>query len=142
MGSYEAEGLRQQPLQERGAEKAGCLGTTQQAQSNHTQLRTEHQPAQSHLPGDMITVSAIAIYVVVELIESFQGVQACDVTEIPHLLRLDLDLDVAERISQTLDAELRTISWEEIVRIIRLIARLEDFNADFEDFQFEFENSQ
>ena len=63
-------------------------------------------------------------------------------TEIPHLLRLDLDLDVAERISQTLDAELRTISWEEIVRIIRLIARLEDFNADFEDFQFEFEDSQ
>ena len=107
-----------------------------------TQSRTQYQPAQSHLPGDMITVSAIAIYVVVELIESFQGVQACDVTEIPHLLRLDLDLDVAERISQTLDAELRTISWEEIVRIIRLIARLEDFNADFEDFQFEFEDSQ
>ena len=90
----------------------------------------------------MITISAIAIYVVVELIESFQGVQACDVTEIPHLLRLDLDLDVAERISQTLDAELRSISWEEIVRIICLIARLEDFNADFENFQFEFEDSQ
>ena len=90
----------------------------------------------------MISVGAIAIYVVVELIESFQGVRACDVSEIPHLLRLDLDLDVAERISQTLDAELRTISWEEIVRIIRLIARLEDFNADFEDFQFEFEDSQ
>ena len=90
----------------------------------------------------MITVSAIAIYVVVELIESFQGVQACDVTEIPHLLRLDLDLDIAEHVSQTLDSELGAISWEEIVTIIGLIARLEDFHADFEDFHTEFENSQ
>ena len=90
----------------------------------------------------MISVGAIAIYVVLELVESFQGVRACDVSEIPHLLRLDLDLGVAERISQTLDEELRTISWDEIVRIISLIARLEDFHADFEEFHTEFENSQ
>ena len=90
----------------------------------------------------MISVCAIAIYVVIELVESFQGVQACDVSEIPHLLRLDLDLDVAERLSQTLDEELRTISWDEIVRIISLIARLEDFHADFEEFHTEFEISQ
>ena len=68
--------------------------------------------------------------------------RACDVSEIPHLLRLDLDLDIAERVSQTLDSELGTISWEEIVTIIGLIARLEDFHADFEDFHTEFENSQ
>ena len=48
-------------------------------------------------------------------------------SEIPHLLRLDLDLDIAEIASQTLDSELGTISWEDIVTIIGLIARLEDF---------------
>ena len=90
----------------------------------------------------MISLAAIAIYVVLELVEKFEGVRACDASEIPHLLRLDLDLDVAERISQTLDEELRTISWDEIVRIISLIARLEDFHADFEEFHTEFENSQ
>ena len=90
----------------------------------------------------MISVGAIAIYVVLELVESFEGVRACDVSEIPHLLRLDLDLDIAEHVSQTLDSELGAISWEEIVTIIGLIARLEDFHADFEDFHTEFENSQ
>ena len=90
----------------------------------------------------MISVAAIAIYVVLELVENFEGVRACDVSEIPHLLRLDLDLDIAERVSQTLDSELGTISWEDIVTIIGLIARLEDFHADFEDFHTEFGDSQ
>ena len=90
----------------------------------------------------MISVAAIAIYVVLELVESFEGVRACDASEIPHLLRLDLDLDIAERVSQTLDTELGTISWEEIVTINGLIARLEDFHTDFEDFHTEFEASQ
>jgi len=90
----------------------------------------------------MISVAAIAIYVVLELVESFGSVRACDVSEIPNLLRLDLDLDIAERVSQTLDSELGTISWEEIVTIIGLIARLEDFHTAFEDFHTEFENSQ
>ena len=75
----------------------------------------------------MISVAAIAIYVVLELVENFEGVRACDVSEIPHLLRLDLDLDIAEIASQTLDSELGTISWEDIITIIGLIARLEDF---------------
>ena len=90
----------------------------------------------------MISVAAIAIYVVLELVENFEGVRACDVSEIPHLLRLDLDLDIAERVSQTLDSELGTISWEDIVTIIGLIARLKDFHAGFEDFHTEFEDSQ
>ena len=96
----------------------------------------------SRTSPDMISVAAIAIYVVLELVESFEGVRACDASEIPHLLRLDLDLDIAERVSQTLDTELGTISWEEIVTIIGLIARLEDFHTDFEDFHTEFEASQ
>ena len=75
----------------------------------------------------MISLAAIAIYVVLELVENFEGVRACDASEIPHLLRLDLDLDIAEIASQTLDSELGTISWEDIVTIIGLIARLEDF---------------
>ena len=75
----------------------------------------------------MISVAAIAIYVVLELVENFEGVRACDMSEIPHLLRLDLDLDIAEIASQTLDLELGTISWEDIITIIGLIARLEDF---------------
>ena len=75
----------------------------------------------------MISVAAIAIYVVLELVENFEGVRACDVSEIPHLLRLDLDLDIAEIASQTFDSELGTISWEDIITIIGLIARLEDF---------------
>ena len=75
----------------------------------------------------MISVAAIAIYVVLELVENFEGVRPCDASEISHLLRLDLNLDIAERASQTLDSELGTISWEDIVTIIGLIARLEDF---------------
>ena len=39
----------------------------------------------------MISVAAIAIYVVLELVEKFEGVRACDASEIGHLLALDLD---------------------------------------------------
>ena len=74
----------------------------------------------------MISLAAIAIYVVLELVENFEGVRACDASEIPHLLRLDLDLDIAEIAGQTLDSELGVISWEDIVTIIGLVARLED----------------
>ena len=90
----------------------------------------------------MISVAAIAIYVVLELVENFEGVRACDVSEIPHLLRLDLDLDIAEIASQTLDSELGTISWEDIITIIGLIARLEDFHTGFEDFHTGLEDSK
>ena len=74
----------------------------------------------------MISVAAIAIYVVLELVEKFEGVRACDASEIGHLLALDLDLDIAEIAGLTLDSELESISWEDIVTIIGLVSRLED----------------
>ena len=122
--------------------KLGCLGITKQAQSESYTVPNRASASTVAPPPDMVSVAAIAIYVVLELVESFGSVRACDVSEIPSLLRLDLDLDIAERVSQTLDSELGTISWEEIVTIIGLIARLEDFHTAFEDFHTEFENSQ
>ena len=74
----------------------------------------------------MISLAAIAIYVVLELVETFEGVRACDASEVGQFLQLDLDLDIAEIAGLTLDSELESISWEDIVTIIGLVSRLED----------------
>ena len=74
----------------------------------------------------MISLAALAIYVVLELVDKFEGVRECDASEIGHFLELDLDLDIAEIAGLTLDSELESISWEDIVTIIGLVSRLED----------------
>ena len=74
----------------------------------------------------MISVAAFTIYVVLELIENFDGVRECEASEIGNFLELDVDLDIAEIASLTLDSELGSISWEGIVTIVGLINRLED----------------
>ena len=63
---------------------------------------------------------------VLELIENFDGVRECEASEIGNFLELDVDLDIAEIASLTLDSELGSISWEDIVTIVGLINRLED----------------
>ena len=74
----------------------------------------------------MISVAAFTIYVVLELIENFDGVRECEASEIGNFLELDVDLDIAEIAGLTLDSELGLISWEDIVTIVGLISRLED----------------
>ena len=74
----------------------------------------------------MISVAAFTIYVVLELIENFDGVRECEASEIGNFLELDVNLDIAEIASLTLDSELGSISWEDIVTIVGLINRLED----------------
>ena len=95
------------------------------AVSKHSVTDRESATTASPSP-DMISVAALTIYVVLELVDKFEGVRACDASEIGHFLELDLDLDIAEIAGLTLDSELESISWEDIVTIIGLVSRLED----------------
>ena len=74
----------------------------------------------------MISLAALTICLVLELVDKFEGVRECDASEIGNFLELDVDLDIAEIAGLTLDSELGSISWEDIVTIVGLVSRLED----------------
>ena len=95
------------------------------AVSKHSVTDRESATTASPSP-DMISVAAFTIYVVLELIENFEGVRECEASEIGNFLELDVDLDIAEIAGLTLDSELGSISWEDIVTIVGVINRLED----------------
>ena len=74
----------------------------------------------------MLSLVALTICLVLELVDKFEGVRECDESEIGNYLEIDLDLEIAEVAGLQLDPELEGLLWEDIVTILGLVGRLED----------------
>ena len=74
----------------------------------------------------MLSLVALTICLVLELVDKFEGLRECDESEIGNYLEIDLDLEIAEVAGLELDTELEELLWEDIVTIIGLVGRLED----------------
>ena len=74
----------------------------------------------------MISLVALTICLVLELVDKFEGVRECDESEIGNYLEIDLNLEIAEVAGLQLDPELEGLLWEDIVTILGLVGRLED----------------
>ena len=74
----------------------------------------------------MLSLVALTICLVLELVDKFEGLRECDESEIGNYLEIDLDLEIAEVAGLQLDPELEGLLWEDIVTIIGLVGRLED----------------
>ena len=74
----------------------------------------------------MLSLVALTICLVLELVDKFEGVRECDESEIGNYLEIDLDLEIAEVAGLQLDSELEELLWEDIVTIIGLVGRLKD----------------
>ena len=74
----------------------------------------------------MLSLVALTICLVLELVDKFEGVTECDKSEIGNYLEIDFDLEIAELAGLQLDSELEELLWEDIVAIIGLVGRPED----------------
>ena len=54
----------------------------------------------------MLSLVALTICLVLELVDKFEGVRECDESEIGNYLEIDLDLEIAEVAGLQLDPEL------------------------------------
>ena len=74
----------------------------------------------------MLSLVALTICLVLELVDKFEGLRECDESEIGNYLEIDLDIEIAEVAGLELDPEVEELLWEDIVTILGLVGRLED----------------
>ena len=78
---------------------------------------------QSRQPLGMISLAALCIILVLELLDQFENL---DIDDFEDYLEIDLDLDIGEIEGLELDPELEGELWNNIQDILGLLNRLED----------------
>ena len=71
----------------------------------------------------MISLAALCIILILELLDQFQNL---DIDDFEDYLELDLELDIGEIEGLELDPELEGELWDNIQDILGLLNRLED----------------